>query len=59
MPATARPDELLAHCKSVVGSVKTPKGLEFVPELPRSPVGKVLKRELRAPYWANEERVIG
>ncbi len=26
--------------------------IEFRPELPRSTIGKVLKRELRAPYWA-------
>jgi len=44
---------LIDHCKRLVGSVKAPKTIEFVTTLPRSPVGKVLKRELRAPYWAD------
>ncbi|MCV7411398.1 hypothetical protein AWC05_09280 [Mycobacterium florentinum] len=49
---------LIDHCKRLVGSVKAPKTIEFVTGLPRSPVGKVLKRELRAPYWANRARSI-
>ena len=34
------------------GSVKAPKSIDIVEALPRSPVGKVLKAELRAGYWA-------
>lgn len=51
-------DTLIAHCKQQVGSVKAPKSVEFVTGLPRSPVGKVLKRELRAPHWADRARKI-
>ena len=49
---------LIEHCKRRVGSVKAPKTVEFVTILPRSPAGKVLKRELRGPYWANKPRSI-
>ncbi len=49
--------ELIALCKSVLGSVKAPKTV-IVRELPRSPVGKVLKRELRAEYWTTATRRI-
>ena len=45
---TAIEDELVALCKEQIGSVKAPKSVEFVTTLPRSAVGKVLKRELRA-----------
>jgi acyl-CoA synthetase (AMP-forming)/AMP-acid ligase II len=45
-------DELIALCKQQLGSVKAPKTVDFVATLPRSPVGKVLKKELREPYWA-------
>jgi acyl-coenzyme A synthetase/AMP-(fatty) acid ligase len=31
---------------------------DFIDDLPRSPVGKVLKRELRAPYWAGRDREV-
>ncbi|CDO88584.1 hypothetical protein AWC29_07245 [Mycobacterium triplex] len=58
--AGAQIDEaaLIDHCKRRVGSVKAPKTVEFVATLPRSPVGKVLKRELRSPFWANRARSI-
>jgi acyl-CoA synthetase (AMP-forming)/AMP-acid ligase II len=51
-------DELIALCKDRLGSVKAPKTVEFVDSLPRSPVGKVLKKDLRAKYWQNEARRI-
>jgi acyl-CoA synthetase (AMP-forming)/AMP-acid ligase II len=50
--------ELIALCKDRLGSVKAPKTVEFVDSLPRSPVGKVLKKDLRAEYWRNEARRI-
>lgn len=51
-------DELTALCKEKLGSVKTPKTIDFVTELPRSPVGKVLKKDLREPYWHDANRRI-
>ena len=54
--ADASADELIAYCKEKVGSMKAPKSVDFVANLPRSPVGKVLKRDLRAPYWQGRMR---
>jgi acyl-CoA synthetase (AMP-forming)/AMP-acid ligase II len=51
-------DELIALCKERLGSVKTPKSVEFVDSLPRSPNGKVLKKDLRARYWTDCGRTI-
>jgi fatty-acyl-CoA synthase len=51
-------DELIAACKHALGSVKAPKSVDFLDDLPRSPVGKVLKRELRVPYWTDHERQV-
>ena len=51
-------DELTALCKEKLGSIKTPKTIDFVTELPRSPVGKVLKKDLREPYWRDANRRI-
>ncbi|WP_207887311.1 class I adenylate-forming enzyme family protein [Pseudomonas sp. 30_B] len=50
--------ELIALCKEKLGSVKAPKSVDFVQALPRSPVGKVLKKDLRARYWADTRRSI-
>lgn len=51
-------DELIALCKEKLGSVKSPKSVDFVDVLPRSPVGKVLKKDIREPYWRNANRTI-
>jgi acyl-CoA synthetase (AMP-forming)/AMP-acid ligase II len=40
-------DELKAHVKQNLASYKTPREVEFLPELPRNATGKILKRELR------------
>jgi len=44
---TASTEELMSHCKKLAGPVKTPKYIHLVTALPRSPVGKVLRREAR------------
>lgn len=52
-------DELIVLCKDRLGSLKAPKTVEFIADLPRSPVGKVLKKEIRAKYWAGRGRQVG
>ncbi|MGA2551362.1 MAG: AMP-binding protein [Burkholderiaceae bacterium] len=44
----APPDELIAFVKARIGSVKAPKLVDIWPDLPRSKVGKVLKKDIRA-----------
>jgi fatty-acyl-CoA synthase len=44
----ADPNEIQAFVKARIGSVKTPKLVEIWPDLPRSKVGKVLKKDIRA-----------
>jgi acyl-CoA synthetase (AMP-forming)/AMP-acid ligase II len=45
--ALVAPESLLAFARERLGGVKTPKQLEIWPELPRSKVGKVLKRDIK------------
>jgi long-chain acyl-CoA synthetase len=40
--------ELIAQCRARLASFKCPRSVEFVPELPRLPTGKLLRRQLRA-----------
>jgi len=51
-------DELIALCKARLGSVKAPKRVEVWPSLPRSPVGKVMKRTIRERFWQGRERAV-
>lgn len=49
-------EELRLHCRNELAGVKTPKSIEFWPQLPRSPLGKVLKKDIREKYWQGQER---
>lgn len=44
-------DELIAHCRESLAAYKVPKSVRFVDEIPKSAVGKVLRRALRDPLW--------
>lgn len=50
--------ELIALCKKRLGSVKAPKSVHIWATLPRSPLGKVLKREIRDQFWQGCARAI-
>jgi long-chain acyl-CoA synthetase len=53
------PDDLIAHCRESLGGYKVPKSIALQDDpLPKSGPGKILKRELRAPYWEGSERNI-
>ncbi len=54
--AAATVEELAAFCRAKVGGMKTPKSFEIWDSLPRSPVGKVLKRTIRDRFWAGRVR---
>lgn len=54
--ATFDEAKMLAHCRERLGSMKAPKSIEVWPSLPRSQVGKVLKKDIRERFWAGQER---
>jgi long-chain acyl-CoA synthetase len=45
-------ETLLAHCRTRLTGYKVPSRIEFRDELPKTPVGKILRRELRAEVLA-------
>jgi long-chain acyl-CoA synthetase len=50
--------DLRAHCHELIAGYKCPRTMEFLPELPRSGAGKILKREIRDRYWSGSDRGI-
>ena len=52
-------EDVIAYARPRLGGFKLPKSVDFVAALPRNPSGKLLKRELREPYWAGTDRRIG
>jgi acyl-CoA synthetase (AMP-forming)/AMP-acid ligase II len=55
-PLTA--DDVIAFCRDRLAHYQCPASVDFAADLPRNATGKVLKRALREPYWANRERTI-
>ncbi len=51
--------DVVAFAREHLASYKTPRSVTFAGELPRTGSGKLLKRELRAPYWAGQTSKIG
>ena len=49
---------ILDFARQRIAGYKVPKAVDFVAELPRNASGKILKRELRKPYWEGRERQV-
>ena len=50
--------ELINFCKEKIASYKKPKSVDFISEVPRNASGKVLKKNLREPYWKDKDRQV-
>ena len=51
--------EITAFAREHLASYKVPRSVDFLDELPRTGSGKILKRQLRAPYWAGRTAQVG
>ena len=49
--ATPDPASIIAWARERIAAYKAPKSVDFTDALPRNAGGKILRRELRAPYW--------
>jgi len=56
--AAATEAEILSLCRQRLGGVMTPKSVDFWPELPKSAVGKVVRRVVRDRFWAGRDRAL-
>ena len=52
-PPTA---DIIAWARARIANFKTPKSVDFVDAIPRNASGKILRRELREPYWKGRDR---
>jgi long-chain acyl-CoA synthetase len=52
-------DEIIDYARQHLAKFKCPTSVEWADALPRNPSGKILKRELREPYWEGHERRVG
>jgi acyl-CoA synthetase (AMP-forming)/AMP-acid ligase II len=54
--ASPDPAEIIAYARARIAGYKVPKSVDFTHALPRNPSGKILRRELREPYWRGHVR---
>jgi acyl-CoA synthetase (AMP-forming)/AMP-acid ligase II len=50
------PADIIAFARTRIAAFKAPKTVDFIDILPRNPSGKILRRELREPFWAGHTR---
>ena len=51
-------EEIIVFARDQLAAFKVPKSVDFVDEIPRNPSGKMLKKELRAPFWEGRKRKV-
>ena len=55
---TATEQDIVDTARQHLASYQKPRSVEFVDTLPKAPTGKILKRDLRTPYWTERERSV-
>ena len=55
---TATEEDIIAEASKHLASYQKPKSVDFVDALPKAPTGKILKRDLRDPYWQDGARQV-
>ena len=51
--------DIIAFAKSQLATFKCPTSVDWIDVLPRNPSGKILKKDLREPYWEGMDRRVG
>lgn len=52
------PASVIAWARERIANYKVPKSVDFIEAIPRNPTGKVLRREIRKPYWEGRDRLV-
>lgn len=54
----ASEEELIAFCKERLGGYKSPKSVEFWDAIPKTPIGKIIRKEVKANFWEGKDRKV-
>ena len=53
------PEAIIDFARARIAGFKVPRSVDFIDVLPRNASGKILKKDLRAPYWPKDGRQVG
>ena len=56
--SSATVEEIIEFCRENLAGYKLPRSVDFIDVIPRNASMKVLKKDLRAPYWEGKERLV-
>lgn len=56
---TVSTEELLTHCKAKLAGYKRPRDIEIWDQIPKTPVGKILRKDIKKQFWKENEKLIG
>jgi long-chain acyl-CoA synthetase len=51
-------EEIINYCRQSLAGFKIPKTVDYIDIIPRNAVGKMLKKDLRKPYWEGKDTFI-
>ncbi|MEM7327993.1 MAG: long-chain-fatty-acid--CoA ligase [Pseudomonadota bacterium] len=57
--ANPSPESIISWARERIAGYKCPKSVDQIEALPRNPSGKILRKDLREPYWEGQERRVG
>src|SRR3546814_4100077 len=55
---TVDPDDIIAWARERIAAFKAPRSVDVIAALPRNASGKILRKDLRAPYWEGHDRMV-
>ena len=50
--------DIIDHCRTKIAGYKVPRSVDVIEALPRNASGKILRKDLRAPYWVGYDRQV-
>lgn len=56
---TVTEDELMEHCRKRLAGYKCPKSIHFWESIPKTPIGKILRKDVKIAFWEGRNRTIG
>lgn len=56
---SVKENELIEHCKERLSGYKCPKKIEFWEAIPKTPIGKIIRKDVKKKFWEGRDRSIG